>query len=261
MNSRVQFGRIIRIVAAGAVSAAMASASAHAQLREAIGTSQQTSSDAAASQGRIDQIDRETEGLVREYRATLKQLDRLQRYNEQQRALIKSQEEEMVRLREDIDSVANIQRDVVPLMFDMLSALEEFVAADVPFLMDERTERLERLQALMSQAGADSAEKYRRLMEAYEIENEYGRTIETYGGQLGEGEAVREVNYLRIGRNALIYMTLDENELGVWDQRARQWQPLDGSYRQAVRTGIRMASEQIPPNLMTIPVPAPLDAR
>jgi len=261
MNSKAKLGRLVRVLAAGTVAGALATAAAEAQLREAIGTSQQTASDAAASQGRIDEIDTQTEGLVREYRAVLKQLDRLKRYNEQQRALIQSQEEEMQRLREDIDSVANVQRDVVPLMFDMMKALQDFVAADVPFLLDERKTRLDRLNTLMQSASADSAEKYRRLIEAYEIENEYGRTIEAYEGTLGEGDAAREVQFLRIGRNALIFMTNDEAELGVWDQRARQWTALDGSYRAAVRTGLRMAREQIPPNLMTIPTQAPLDAR
>lgn len=261
MNKRVLASRALRGAALGAAATVALVASAEAQLREAISTSQQTSSESAASQGRIDDIDTQTEALVREYRATLKQLDRLQRYNEQQRALIQSQEEEMARLREDIDSVANIQRDVVPLMQDMYSALSQFVQADVPFLQEERAERLARLETILASAAADNAEKYRRLMEAFEIENEYGRTIEAYRGTLGSGEEAREVEFLRIGRNALMFMTLDEAELGVWDQRARAWAPLDSGYRQTIRTGLRMAREQIPPNLLTIPVQAPLDAR
>ena len=256
MNGVGNFGRALLASASLAV---LLAGPAQAQLREAIGVSQQAVSETAESQGRIDQIDDATSDIVREYRAVLKQLDRLRRYNASLRQQIRSQENEIASLRDQIDNVASLQRDVVPLMTDMVDALEKFVANDVPFLASERSTRVANLKALMSDVTATNADRYRRIIEAYEIENEYGRTIEAYEAPL-PGDEARVVEFLRVGRVTLVYRTKDGDDMGVWNQQTRSWETLDGSYATAIRNGIRMAKEEIPPNLLTIPAPPVQDA-
>ncbi|MEM8988585.1 MAG: DUF3450 domain-containing protein [Pseudomonadota bacterium] len=243
--------------AAAALLSAIAIAPAHAQLREAINTSQQTANQSAASQERINTIDEQTEALVREFRDALKQYERLTRYNESLERQVEAQEREIVQLRTDIDEVANLQRDIFPMIEDMLSAISRFVEADMPFLRTERMGRVERLNTLLDDANATAAQKYRSLMEAFAIENEYGRTIEAYEDVLIGNTEGKRVDYLRIGRVILIYKAKDDSEMGVWDRTAGKWIPLDSSYLQSVKTGIRMANEQIPPDLLPIPTPAP----
>ena len=108
----------------------------------------------------------------------------------------------------------------------------------------------------MKRADVTGAEKYRQIMEAYQIENEYGRTIEAYRSTLDLGGREATVDFLRFGRIALVYQTPDGTELGVWNQKKGAWEPLDSSYRSAIRDGIRIARKKASPDLIRLPLPA-----
>jgi hypothetical protein len=140
-------------------------------------------------------------------------------------------------------------------MEDMLDGLSTFIELDVPFLKEERTERVTILRSLMNRADITNAEKFRRLLEAYQLENEYGRTIEAYTGKLpGAGEAARTVKFLRIGRVMLAYQTLDGEELGVWQSTTKKFEPIGADYRNAINKGFRIANKQAPPDLIRLPI-------
>ena len=145
---------------------------------------------------------------MQEFRQNYQQLIDLTQYNDQLEILIDRQERKMVRVEEDIARISSLTRSVMPLMFKMIDALDTFVELDVPFLIDERRQRVAGLRTLMNNPDASPAEKYRKISEAYEIENEYGRTIEAYTGKVSPDDD-RTVNFLRIGRNSYIYQTLD----------------------------------------------------
>ncbi len=57
-----------------------------------------------------------------------------------------------------------------------------------------------------------NAERYRRLLEAYQIELDYGRTMISYKGKLEDG---READFVRVGRVSLLYRTADGEEVGI----------------------------------------------
>ena len=68
---------------------------------------------------------------------------------------------------------------------------------------------------------------------------------------------MREVDFLRIGRVALLYQTHDGAITGAWDNAARAWVDLQaGVYHSAVAKGLRMARKQLAPDLLTLPVVA-----
>ena len=75
---------------------------------------------------------------------------------------------------------------------------------------------------MMSRADVTISEKYRRILEAYQVELDYGRTLEAYEGKLGSGDDARTVQFLRVGRVALLYQTLDGKETGYWDARQEE---------------------------------------
>jgi len=215
---------------------------------------------AAAVQKRIDKTSDETDELLAKYRTALKQTDAIRVYNSQMRELIASQEAELDSLQNQLDQVEIVGRSVMPLMAKMVDAYESLVSLDIPFLIDERTERVANLRKLMRRSDVTSAEKYRQIMEAYQIENEYGRTIEAYRSTLDLGGREATVDFLRFGRIALVYQTPDGSESGVWNQDKREWQKLDSSYRGAIRDGLRIARKQAAPDLIRLPLPAPKDA-
>ena len=210
-----------------------------------------------ASQQRIDEISDKTEELFAKYSNALRQIDSIRIYNRQMRELIASQQAELASLAEQVDRVAIVGRSVTPLMLRLIAALEAFIDLDLPFLMDERIKRVGALKELMNRSDVTHAEKYRRIMEAYQIENEYGRTIEAYRSAVTRDGRESQVDFLRFGRIALVYQSLDGTESGVWDPESKSWQTLDSSYRTAVRKGIRIANKQAAPDLIRLPLPAP----
>ena len=223
-------------------------------LGEIVDVAQEATADGVASQVRIDDLDDETDQLTRDYRAALKQLAALREYNAQLEKLIDGQKKEMVSIRQQIEDVTNVDRTIMPLMFRMIDALEQFVKLDVPFLSDERRARIANLRALMDRSDANPAEKYRKILEAYEIENEYGRTIEAYEGEMDINGESRTVAFLRIGRVALVYQTLDGEESGAWDRTQTQFVDLNGDFDSELRKALRIAKQQAAPDLVVVPV-------
>ena len=231
------------------------------QVDPILDTSRAAIQETEQSQERIDQLDSRTQALLSDYRANLKQLEQLNRYNASQQRQVAAQRREMESLKRDIDSIAGLQRSVQPLMEDMVDALGQVVEADIPFLPDERRQRVERLRAIMDDPSQTAAQRYRLVVEAYQIENEYGRTIESYRGDIEvDGRLYENVDFLRIGRVTLLFKTDDGSVLKRYDTGSGQWVDLDRSFLPHVRTGMRIAREQLPPDLMFIPVTAPQPA-
>ena len=212
---------------------------------------------AQAAQDQIDGIVDETRSVAEEYRAVMKEVDVLLVYNTLLDRQIEDQEEELRNLRLSIDQVQFIERQVLPLLTRMIDGLEQFVALDVPFLIDERNQRVENLTVLLERADVTAAEKFRVVMEAWQIENDYARTIYTYTDELEIDGTPREVDVLQVGRVALVYQTADGAESGAWNQRTRSWESVGDEYRNPIRQGIRLARNQIAPDLLLLPLAAP----
>jgi hypothetical protein len=213
---------------------------------------------AAESQERIDGLDDETQKLLAEYRRVKNETESLRTYNEQIAAQIPSQVEEMQHLERQLQEVEATSRDVLPLMQRMLATLQQFVELDLPFLPEERRKRVTTLLEMMDRANVSISEKFRRIVEAYQIEMEYGRTLEAYEGKLGEGDQARTVQFLRVGRVALMYQTLDQKETGYWDRDKQAW-VVDNEYKSAFAKNVAVAKKLGAPDLLVVPVPAPTE--
>ena len=215
----------------------------------------------ANDQTKVDSVADQTEKIVNDFRAVTKVVDGLRVYNALLQTQLDNQQSEMDALSESIGNIALIERQIVPLMLRMVDALEEFVALDTPFLMKERTDRVTRLRGMMERSDVSAAEKLRRVIEGYQIENDYGRTIEAYKGSTDVNGVELEVDFLRIGRIALLYQTVGGATSGAWDQTSRSYVELSpATYQAAVQTGIKVARKQVAPDLLIIPVAAPTRA-
>ena len=247
------------VFAAFALAAGILSLGAIAQdVDPVLDTSRQAVQEPERSQERIDQLDARTQNILSDFRANLQQLEQINRYNASQQRQVDAQRREMASLTEDINNIASLQRAIQPLMEDMVEALDQLVEADLPFLLDERRNRVQRLRALMDDPSRSPAQRYRLVVEAYQIENEYGRTIEAYRGAIEVGgRSFEDVEFLRIGRVALIFRTDDNQTLMRFDRARNQWVDLDLAMLPDVRQASRIAREQIPPDLIFMPVTAP----
>ncbi len=206
---------------------------------------------AQASQKRITQLDDEATGMLADYRQMITEAQGLKVYNEQLAAQVKSQDEEVATMSQQIGEIETTSREVLPMMTKMLDTLDQFVKLDIPFLPEERAGRLATLKEMMTRADVSLSEKYRRIVEAYQVEMEYGRTLEAYEGKVEE----KTVQFLRAGRVALLYQTLDGKETGYWDVASKSWK-VDNSYNEAILAGLKVAKKQSAPDFIRVPVPA-----
>jgi TolA-binding protein len=244
---------------AGVVAILFANAAFAQQLNQVLTQGERRIQLAQESQERVDNTVNQTRSLAEQYRQVLREIEGLEVYNTLLERQVARQERQKEQVRASIDQVTVVQRQIVPLMDRMIAGLEQFVALDVPFLEAERTNRVESLRATLERVDVTVAEKFRRVMEAYQIENEYGRTIENYRGSLEVDGLMREVDFLRIGRVTLVYQTTDGQSQGVWDQSTGQWVALGSEYRNRIRQGLRVARRQLAPELLLMPIPAPED--
>ena len=138
-------------------------------------------------------------------------------------------------------------------MTKMIESLDQFVELDVPFLLEERNNRVDFLNELMQREDVTVAEKFRKVTEAYQIENDYGKTIETYKDTLDVDGKTLELDFLRIGRISFLYQSVDGQVSGVWNQKTRSWQDASDN-RNEIKAGLRIAKKQVAPDLVILPV-------
>ena len=146
-----------------------------------------------------------------------------------------------------------LERDFPELLQNAVARLEQLVQLDSPFSLTERYKRIGQIKAILDDPRVTQSERVRQVLEAYNIEREYGRTIETYEDAIVLDGEERVVNILRIGRLGLMYQLKDQSAAGVWDKQAKDWVEVSG-YRLSIRDGIRMANKTAPLDLLAIPV-------
>jgi hypothetical protein len=242
------------------VPAVLLTAPAAAQLQDALAAQVQVDRDAAEAQRQIDEVRERTQDAEGRAAQANAEAESLERFNRQLEEQVGAQETELVSLERQLLEIETTNREVLPLMQQMVDTLARFIELDVPFLIEERTDRVRNLQNLMGRADVTISEKYRLILEAYQIELDYGRTFEAYEGRLGTGADARTVEFAKLGRVSLMYRTLDGSETGYWDAREKTWK-VDDSYAEAIEEAIRVARGDDPADLLIVPVPAPQEVR
>lgn len=225
-----------------------------ATLGDVFQVAEQMNAQAKRSQAKINDLTEETRQLLNEYKTVLKEVEGLRVYNKQLEKQIGNQEIEMEQLARSIDEVTVIERQITPLMLRMIDGLEQFVELDTPFLLDERRGRVDRLREMMDRADVAVSEKFSQVFRAFQIENEYGRTMETYPSTIEINGVERKVDILKVGRIALVYQTPDGEETGMFNPTSRAYESVDNSYQASVRQGIRMARQQASIDMLSLPV-------
>jgi len=231
-------------------------------LNQVVNAGQQINQSAAKSQQKVNNLTEQVQTKLQQFHGVTKEVDGLSIYNQQMQAQLDNQMAELTQLAKSMEEVSVIERQISPLMARMISTLESFVNLDVPFLPEERSKRINDLKNMMNRADTSVSEKFRRVLEAYQIEADYGRTIEAYSGILPIDGQKMDVDFLRIGRVSLVYQTRDGSRLGEWKQsqgqhasgEIGQWQPLSQDYRLGINKALRIARKQLAPDLIMVPV-------
>lgn len=234
--------------------ALLMSAYAGAQQQETLEVVADTNQALIDTQQKVDNLSNATRALLQEYRAILQKTDYQQYYQFQLTQLQAEQEQQIASLEAQLEALDIIELTITPLMQSMLVALEEFVALDLPFKQLERLQAIQQLRSRVNSATLPLPDKYRLLLETWQIEHDYGRTIDTWRGALTDNGENLSVAFLRIGRVALYYRTLNGENQAVWDKQSKRWRPVPPTQFRALQRAYDVAASRIAPELLALPM-------
>jgi len=205
------------------------------------------------AQAKVEKLDDKTMSLHAEYRSLKAETEQLALYNRQMETIVASQNKELQSLDRQITEIEKTERGILPLMSRMVDSLDEFVSLDVPFLTQEREARIALLKDLLTRADVTISEKFRRVLEAYQVEVDYGRNIEAYRGKFDNVS----YEFLRIGRLALYRISNDGEQAWLWHKGKNDWVELDSGYMRDLRQALKVARQTSAPELLVIPLATP----
>ncbi|MCL9781270.1 DUF3450 domain-containing protein [Vibrio sp. S4M6] len=225
------------------------------ELSSAQAIQNQTNTQSAKSQVKVDASADESIKLRAEIEQLKQQVKNLTIYRDHMAAMIKSQDQEMSSIQSQIGEINKTRQGVVPLMYQMIDGLKQIVATSEPIQLQQREARVAKLQALMSQADVSDAEKYRQIIEAYQIELDYGNKLQQYQSQitLKSGQKV-EAQVLHLGRISMIARNPDHSQYWIWDDSTKSWTQADSSLDSNLNQAYQVATKQSTPSLLTLPV-------
>jgi hypothetical protein len=206
------------------------------------------------SQVKIDKIYEQTLELLADYRNTVDEAEILSDYNDHVQRMVDSQKANIKSLEDQIAGIDKTKQGVVPLMYKMIDTLEKFVDLDVPVKVETRKERIQNLRDIMNDSNVTVSEQFRLVLEAYEIEANYGTVFDAYQGEIDLGGQKLTADFLHMGRVSFVAQSLDMKNAWVWNNQTRQWEELSDEYLKPITDGIRMARKQLPMDLTKLPV-------
>ncbi len=205
----------------------------------------------AELQAQIDAADEQTREQLEELRRLERETRQLEATNASMAGRLAQQAERQQRLETALDTLDETRAALPVIEQNMAEQLSGWIERDLPFLQEERLARVERQP---EEQGEDTIERINRLLEAWRVELDYGREMDSWRGRLSQEDSEREVDFLRIGRIGFYYLTPDGREGGVWDAERSAWQPLEEKYLREVRNGLRISNDQRAPELLTLPL-------
>ncbi|OKY25346.1 MULTISPECIES: DUF3450 domain-containing protein [Thalassotalea] len=214
----------------------------------------QTFKNSARSQAKINNIYEQTLTLLAEYRNTVDEAEILSDYNDHVQRMVDGQKANIKSLEKQIAGIDKTKQGVVPLMYKMIDTLDQFINADIPVNIEARKDRVQGLRDVMDDSNVTVSEQFRLVLEAFEIEANYGTVFAAYQGELDlDGQKIT-VDFLHMGRIAFVAQSLDMKNAWVWNNETRAWEKLGDEYLKPITDGIRMARNQLTKDLTKLPV-------
>ena len=219
----------------------------------AISLEASSSSAAALRQETIDNLDSQIIFLTGEIQYLSQQLDLTNIYNRQLQELIDSQNAEINSINEQMAQLDETNKGILPKLEEMVNVLAEIIMNDTPFLLKEREDRVNVIKDLLTQSNISTSEKFRRVFEAYQIENEYGRTVEAYRDEITVDGQNYNVEIFRLGRVGLYARTADGDYNAMYSRSEKKWVKSNGIDNDLV-IALKIARKEMPPSLIKLPV-------
>jgi hypothetical protein len=193
----------------------------------------------------------ELEARYRTARANIEYLARRRETVQKKYDALAERNEELERRLAESDRLQNSLQDTLNVV---LARLESWLERDLPFLMEEREARVEMLKKEIAKPDIMGAEKLRRILEALQVEANYGGSVEVYQQKIDVGGDTLFVDLLHIGRVSVFWRTPDGEQSGSYDPASEEWFELPDKYNRPVSEAMEMASRIRPVELIRLPL-------
>jgi len=198
----------------------------------------------------------------------------------QQKLFVAQQDAEIKSLNEQIDGVEEWKASIDPMVGKMTTSIANKIKSDYPFDLNRRLPRLQSLEKTIKDPAATVGEKYRKALNIYKLEVNYGQSMEAQKGDHPINPTIRvgddrfekdedgkvkldknglpvevfDGSYLRYGRLAYVYLQADGSQALRYDLNAREWVELPKSSIADIRRGVKIASGEAAPNVVRAPL-------
>ncbi len=206
------------------------------------------------AQSKLDKWEREEAELVAEYDRLKQEQTILEQEN---RTLLKERQNH----KERLDSLVmqtqenlKIQKNMLPFLHDVVGRLSNLISGGLPFLVKERSLRIQRLKKIVDDPDTGIADKYRKTMEALFIEAGYGNSTEVVREKIviGGNEVLEDI--FRLGRISLFALSLDHKSAAYFNIIENRWHKLDKKYVEPVYAAIEISRKRRTAELVSLPI-------
>jgi hypothetical protein len=249
---RIRTATLVAVTASLAVTMAIA---AHSQEAKKLGdTVDKTVGTQQATQKKQVDWASEQAALMARYRTAKANVEYLEKRESYEESEVSALEKNIAELERRLLESTRLNESLQDTLNAVMGRLETFVASDIPFLTEERSARVAAIKEEVARPDVTGAEKLRRVLEALQVEANYGNTVEVYQEQVAVGGEVIFADMLRIGRVSVYWRTPDGKRVGEYDRGTGSWLELDGKYARPINMTVDMATRIRPTEIVTLPI-------
>jgi len=250
MNSRMW-----RVALAAALALALASGASHAQDAKALGeTVTKTVETHRQTQKKQDDWANEQADMTARYRAARAQVDYLQKRKDFEEKEVRALDEGIAEMNRRLIESVRLQDNLEDSLNAVIGRLDQWVARDIPFLKEERSNRLAAVRAEVAKPDVTGAEKLRRVLEALQVEANYGNTVDVFQERIVVGDEEIFADILKIGRVSVYWRTPDGTRVGEYDRGQQKWVALDPKYVAVINDTREMALRLRSTEVVSLPL-------
>jgi len=206
------------------------------------------------TQEKEDAWDSEKKALTGRYRILQAEKKRLLFEQEQNEKLLSHHRQRAVEAERKILESERLRKELAAYLSTVVERVESLTTTGLPFLASERNQRLLEIKETLLDLEIAAAEKYRRIMEALQIETEYRHTVEVYPQEIMIAGEKKMVEVLRLGGLALFWRSPDGISIGEYNCLKQEWRILDKHYQTPINKAMEITLKQRTIEMVSLPI-------
>ena len=188
------------------------------------------------------------------YRAAKAQVDYLEKTKAFEQKEVSSLDAGIAELERRMVESAKLKDNLEDSLNVVVNRLDGWVKQDIPFLVQERNERLASVREAIAKPEVTGAEKLRRVLEALQVEANYGNTVDVSQERIKVGNEEISADVIRIGRVSVYWRSPDGKRVGEYDRASKQWVEMDKKYLNSIADVREMVMRLRSTKVITLPL-------